>query len=109
MHVIISVTIVCHHHLSTSSSPSPLLPSLSLSLPSPSLPSPRPPQVNDQCVVTQSVKENLYKSYPAAKRAHLKDGGNFPYLSRCEEVVLHLQVSQADLGTLPALQLLTNI
>ena len=77
--------------------------------PSPSLPSPLPPlsssprhsQVNDQCVVTQKVKEDLYNSYPKAKRAHLKDGGNFPYLSRCEEVVLHLQVSQDYLGTRP--------
>ena len=91
---------------------SPLPPSPPLSSPPPcppfpfspllSVPSPLPsPQVNDQCVVTEKVKEDLYNSYPKAKRAHLKDGGNFPYLSRCEEVVLHLQVSQDYLGTCP--------
>ena len=30
--------------------------------------------------------------YPDAKRAHLKDGGNFPYLSRSDEVNIHIQV-----------------
>ena len=34
----------------------------------------------------------MYKCYPDAKRAHLKSGGNFPYLSRTDEVVTHLEV-----------------
>ena len=49
-------------------------------------------QVNDECALSQSVKEEMYKCYPDAKRAHLKDGGNFPYLSRSDEVNIHIQV-----------------
>ena len=49
-------------------------------------------QVNDECTLSQSVKEEMYKCYPDAKRAHLKDGGNFPYLSRSDEVNIHIQV-----------------
>ena len=47
----------------------------------------------DESALSQLVKEELYKCYPDAKRAHLKDGGNFPYLSRSTEVDLHLQVN----------------
>ena len=47
----------------------------------------------DESALSQIVKDNLYKCYPDAKRAHLKDGGNFPYLSRSTEVDLHLQVN----------------
>lgn len=50
-------------------------------------------QVFDESALSQLVKEELYKCYPDAKRAHLKDGGNFPYLSRSTEVDLHLQVN----------------
>ena len=38
------------------------------------------------------MKEEIYKCYPDAKRASLKTGGNFPYLSQADEVNLHLQV-----------------
>ncbi|GAB6031233.1 hypothetical protein CHUAL_009045 [Chamberlinius hualienensis] len=48
--------------------------------------------VFDECALTQQVRDNLYKSYPVAKLAHLKSGGNFPYLSRPDEFNLHLQV-----------------
>jgi maspardin len=34
----------------------------------------------------------MYKCYPHAKRAHLKDGGNFPYLSRVGDVVLYVEI-----------------
>ena len=34
----------------------------------------------------------MYKCYPNAKRAHLKSGGNFPYLSRSAEVNIFIQV-----------------
>ena len=61
-------------------------PSLHLIYPPPLL------QVNDECALSQSVKEEMYKCYPDAKRAHLKDGGNFPYLSRSDEVNIHIQV-----------------
>lgn len=48
--------------------------------------------VYDECALSQGVKEEMYKCYPDAKRAHLKDGGNFPYLSRSEEVNVFLQI-----------------
>lgn len=38
--------------------------------------------VFDHCAISERVKQELYKMYPQAKRAHLKSGGNFPYLSR---------------------------
>ena len=71
-------------------------------------------QVNDRCALSESVKEELYKCYPEARRAHLKSGGNFPYLSRADEVTLFLQVdtyffltavrySVSSLVTLPSL------
>lgn len=47
----------------------------------------------DESALSSRVREDLYKSYPQAKLAHLKSGGNFPYLSRSDEVNLHLMVS----------------
>lgn len=46
----------------------------------------------DECALSSRVREDLYKSYPQAKLAHLKSGGNFPYLSRSDEVNLHLLI-----------------
>ncbi|XP_063918704.1 maspardin-like isoform X2 [Zophobas morio] len=46
--------------------------------------------VFDEYALSNTVREELYKCYPSAKLAHLKSGGNFPYLSRCAEVNLHL-------------------
>jgi maspardin len=48
--------------------------------------------VFDESALTNSVKEDLYKCYPDAKRAHLKSGGNFPYICRSAEVNMHLQI-----------------
>ena len=49
--------------------------------------------VFDEYALSNNVREDLYKCYPQAKLAHLKSGGNFPYLSRSDEVNLHIQVS----------------
>lgn len=49
--------------------------------------------VFDEYALSNSVREEVYKCYPRAKLAHLKSGGNFPYLSRSAEVNLHLQVN----------------
>jgi len=46
--------------------------------------------VFDECALTQEVREETYKFYPSAKMGHLKSGGNFPYLSRSDEVNLYL-------------------
>lgn len=48
--------------------------------------------VFDDYALSNGVREELYKCYPTAKLAHLKTGGNFPYLSRAADVNLHLQV-----------------
>ena len=42
--------------------------------------------------LNQEVRDETYKSYPSAKLAHLKTGGNFPYLSRSDEVNLHIAI-----------------
>lgn len=49
--------------------------------------------VFDEYALSSPVREEIYKFYPHAKLAHLKSGGNFPYLSRSDEINLHLQVS----------------
>ncbi|XP_075216626.1 maspardin-like [Lycorma delicatula] len=48
--------------------------------------------VFDDYALSSPVREEIYKFYPEAKLAHLKSGGNFPYLSRSDEVNLHLQI-----------------
>jgi len=48
--------------------------------------------VFDDCSLVQEVREETYKYYPYAKLAHLKSGGNFPFLSRGEEVNLHISI-----------------
>ncbi|XP_053575328.1 maspardin [Bombina bombina] len=48
--------------------------------------------VFDQSALSTEAKEEMYKLYPNARRAHLKTGGNFPYLSRSAEVNLYVQV-----------------
>jgi maspardin len=55
--------------------------------------------VFDDYALSNAVREEMYKCYPSAKLAHLKSGGNFPYLSRSDEVNLHLQVSALALST----------
>jgi len=46
----------------------------------------------DSCALSQQVKEDVYKCYPHAKLAHLKTGGNFPFLSRTDEVNMHILI-----------------
>lgn len=49
-------------------------------------------QTVDEVAVPERVREELYKLFPEARQAQIKTGGNFPYLSRADEVNLHLQV-----------------
>ena len=53
-------------------------------------------QVYDECALSRQVQDEVYKCFPDAKRAHLKSGGNFPYLSRSAEVNMYLQVRFDD-------------
>lgn len=46
----------------------------------------------DNCALSQQVKDDVYKCYPQAKMGHLKTGGNFPFLSRNDEVNMHLTI-----------------
>jgi maspardin len=46
----------------------------------------------DDIALPENVREEVYKFYPEARVAHLRDGGNFPYISRADEVNMHLQV-----------------
>lgn len=57
--------------------------------------------VNDECAISECVKEDLYKCYPNARRAHLKSGGNFPYLSRAAEVNVYLQIHLREFNDTP--------
>ena len=54
--------------------------------------------VFDEYALSNAVREELYKCYPQARLAHLKSGGNFPYLSRCSDVNLHVLVSEFSLN-----------
>lgn len=46
----------------------------------------------DDCALSPQVKEDVYKCYPQAKLGHLKTGGNFPFLSRSDEVTMHITI-----------------
>jgi hypothetical protein len=50
-------------------------------------------QTNDYCAVPSFLKEKVSARYPGGRRALLKSGGDFPFLSRADEVNLHAQVS----------------
>ncbi|XP_050725929.1 maspardin-like isoform X3 [Eriocheir sinensis] len=48
--------------------------------------------VFDESALSQSVKDEMSKCYPNARLAHLKTGGNFPFLARADEVNVYIQV-----------------
>lgn len=50
-------------------------------------------KTNDYCAIPLQLKEQVSERYPEARLASLKTGGDFPFLSRPDEVNLHLQVS----------------
>jgi len=52
----------------------------------------------DDIALPENVREEVYKFYPEARVAHLKDGGNFAYISRADEVNMHLQVHLRKYG-----------
>jgi len=67
--------------------------------------------VFDEAALSNQAREDLYRHYSHAKLAHLKTGGNFPYLSRPDEVNLHIMVrnmiSYLKLSMLPNLSLVS--
>lgn len=46
----------------------------------------------DEIAFPDRLREELLKYYPLAKRALLKSGGNFPFLSRSDEFNMHVEV-----------------
>jgi len=63
--------------------------------------------VYDECALSNSVREEMSKCYPNAKKAEMKTGGNFPYLSKSMEVNVFLQIHlrKYDTGYLRAREL----
>uniref|UniRef100_A0A0D6R0I9 Maspardin n=2 Tax=Araucaria cunninghamii TaxID=56994 RepID=A0A0D6R0I9_ARACU len=53
---------------------------------------------NDYNDVPRELKNQLIERYPAAREAFLKTGGYFPFLSRPDEVNLHLQLHLRRVG-----------
>ncbi|XP_009593139.1 uncharacterized protein [Nicotiana tomentosiformis] len=53
---------------------------------------------NDYCATPQSLKDQVVERYPGARQAYLKSGGDFPFLSRPDEVNLHLQLHLRRVG-----------
>ncbi len=46
----------------------------------------------DDSALPERVRGEVYKAFPEAKIAQLRDGGNFAYVARSDEVNLHLEV-----------------
>ncbi|CAD7936846.1 unnamed protein product [Amoebophrya sp. A25] len=57
--------------------------------------------VNDQCVTTAHVRQELKSRYPDAKVATLKQGGDFPFLSCASELTLYIEVHLRNCSLFP--------
>ncbi|KAJ4905772.1 alpha/beta-Hydrolases superfamily protein [Raphanus sativus] len=64
---------------------------------------------NDYCAIPQVLKDELTERYPEARRAYLKSGGDFPFLSRPDEVNLHLQLHLRRVGVEPRPEVVKSI
>lgn len=64
---------------------------------------------NDYCSTPQQLKDQVCERYPGARRAYLKNGGDFPFLSRPDEVNLHLQLHLRRVGVEPQPDLVHGI
>lgn len=53
---------------------------------------------SDYSAIPQPLKDQVSERYPGARRAYLKNGGDFPFLSRPDEVNLHLQLHLRRVG-----------
>ncbi|GER28003.1 alpha/beta-Hydrolases superfamily protein [Striga asiatica] len=58
-------------------------------------------KTNDFCAIPQQLKDQVTERYPGARQAYLKSGGDFPFLSRPDEVNLHLQLHLRRVGVEP--------
>jgi len=46
----------------------------------------------DEVTIPLKLRDEVYKYYPEAKLVELKTGGNFPYLSRADEINMYIQI-----------------
>ncbi|XP_064935187.1 uncharacterized protein LOC135666621 isoform X4 [Musa acuminata AAA Group] len=53
---------------------------------------------NDYCAIPQQLKDQVSERFPGASQAILKTGGDFPFLSRSDEVNLYLQLHLRRVG-----------
>ncbi|PWA52117.1 Maspardin [Artemisia annua] len=53
---------------------------------------------NDKCAIPQQLKDEVSERFPGARRAYIKSGGDFPFLSRPDEVNLHLKLHLRRVG-----------
>ena len=58
-------------------------------------------QVFDEAALSMTVSEEMEKCFPEARFAHLKSGGNFPFLSRAAEVNVLIRVNSLLSDMLP--------
>jgi len=61
--------------------------------------------VLDDVIIPEVVREGVYKVYPNARQATLKSGGNFPYLSRADEINMHIEVHLRSVCNIAAISL----
>ncbi|KAL3818176.1 hypothetical protein ACJIZ3_004081 [Penstemon smallii] len=64
---------------------------------------------NDFCAIPQQLKDEVSERYPGARQASLKTGGDFPFLSRPDEVNLHLQLHLRRVGVEPRPDLVKGV
>ncbi|KAL4592803.1 hypothetical protein LXL04_005808 [Taraxacum kok-saghyz] len=53
---------------------------------------------NDKCAIPRELKDEVSERFPEARRALIKNGGDFPFLSRPDEVNLHLNLHLRRVG-----------
>ncbi|KAI3822145.1 hypothetical protein L1987_09727 [Smallanthus sonchifolius] len=64
---------------------------------------------NDKCAIPQQLKDEVSERYPGARRADIKSGGDFPFLSRSDEINLHLKLHLRRVGVEPREDLVPGI
>ncbi|XP_068305730.1 uncharacterized protein [Pyrus communis] len=68
-----------------------------------------PDLTNDYSGIPQQLKDEVSERYHNARQAQLKTGGDFPFLSRPDEVNLHLQLHLRRFGVEPRPDLVPGI
>ncbi|KAK1436165.1 hypothetical protein QVD17_01941 [Tagetes erecta] len=53
---------------------------------------------NDKCAIPRQLKDEVSERFPGARRADIKSGGDFPFLSRPDEINLHLKLHLRRVG-----------